>query len=334
MHSFKILSLLLAFSLCFPVIDAMIEGLYCGVENCYDVLGVTRDMGKREIASAYRQRARKTHPDLFRDETEKEEAVVRFRALTTAYEILRDEDSRADYDYMLDNPDELYAHYYRYYRRRITPRVDIRIVLAVTISVISVFQYYTAHTRYEDAIRYLTSVPKYRIQAQQIAREEKLLDHLKKMKRLNKEEARHEEERVYRRIIEEKMDIRGGYSKPSWYNVLWVQLFLLPYTTWRYSAWLSRWLYKFTLLRQPYGEEEKLYLIRRNLKLSQTQFDSLEEDVIESYMAMELWVWERFSEWKQEQEEEARRKMAQSGQYKQYRRYMKNHGPGRMYFDD
>jgi len=39
-------------------------------------------------------------------------------------------------------------------------------------------------------------------------------------------------------------------------------------------------------------------------------------------------------EWKQEKEDEMRIKMAQSGRYKQYRRYMKNHGPDRMTFDD
>ena len=50
---------------------------------------------------------------------------------------------------MLDNPEEYYRHYYHYYRRRMTPKVDVRIVIIVTISVISVFQYYTALFRYK-----------------------------------------------------------------------------------------------------------------------------------------------------------------------------------------
>ncbi len=41
-----------------------------------------------------------------------------------------------------------------------------------------------------------------------------------------------------------------------------------------------------------------------------------------------------FQEWKEEKEEEMRIKMAQSGRYKQYRRYMRNKGPDRMTFDD
>ena len=69
---------------------------------------------------------------------------------------------------MLDHPEEMWSNYYRYYRRRMAPKIDVRIVIAVTISVISVVQYYSAWTNYDDAIKYLMTVPKYRIQATQI----------------------------------------------------------------------------------------------------------------------------------------------------------------------
>ena len=57
-------------------------------------------------------------------------------------------------------------------------------------------------------------------------------------------------------------------------------------------------------------------------------------DEHEDYLDQELWITENFKEWKQIKEDEMRIKMAQSGRYKQYRRYMKNHGPDRMTFDD
>lgn len=53
---------------------------------------------------------------------------------------VQDEDTRRDYDYMLDHPEEYYQHYYAYYRRRLTPKVDVRIVILVTICAISIFQ--------------------------------------------------------------------------------------------------------------------------------------------------------------------------------------------------
>ena len=71
---------------------------------------------------------------------------------------------------MLDHPEEMWSNYYRYYRRRMAPKIDVRIVIAVTISVISVVQYYSAWTNYDDAIKYLMTVPKYRIQATQIGK--------------------------------------------------------------------------------------------------------------------------------------------------------------------
>lgn len=41
---------------------------------------------------------------------------------------------------MLDHPEEYYRHYYHYYSRRLAPKVDVRIVILVTVCAISVFQ--------------------------------------------------------------------------------------------------------------------------------------------------------------------------------------------------
>ena len=53
---------------------------------------------------------------------------------------MKDEESREEYNYMLDHPEEMWANYYRYYRRRMAPKVDVRLVLIATISVISAIQ--------------------------------------------------------------------------------------------------------------------------------------------------------------------------------------------------
>ena len=39
--------------------------------------------------------------------------------------------------------------------------------------------------------------------------------------------------KVIRGIIADKMDIKGGYAKPHWTDVLWVQLVILPLTVYR-----------------------------------------------------------------------------------------------------
>lgn len=256
---------------------------------------------------------------------------------------MRDEEARKDYDYMLDNPSEYYAHYYRYYRRRMTPKVDVRLVLIVTITIISIIQYYSLWQRYDSAIKYFMTVPKYRNKAIEIAAEQQKQSDAssngsskksKSRNKISKSEQKEEQDRQIRKIIEEKMDIKGAYAKPKISDVLWVQIIILPYTLTKYFHWYAMWTWRFNVMRQPYGDEEKLYLIRKNLKMGQHQFDGLDENEKLDYLDMELWIKENFVEWKAEQEEEMKRTLAESARHKSYRRYMKNHGPGRMTFED
>lgn len=77
-------NLMLFGSLCFiaSVCNAqLLEGIYCGRENCYDVLNITRDATQLEVKRSYRRLAKTTHPDLFRGEQEKYEAEQRFKAI-------------------------------------------------------------------------------------------------------------------------------------------------------------------------------------------------------------------------------------------------------------
>ncbi|KAF5277355.1 hypothetical protein FQA39_LY06168 [Lamprigera yunnana] len=315
----------------------LLEGIYCGKENCYDVLNVTRQATKSEIARSYRQLARKYHPDLHRERQAKAEAEEQFKIIANAYEILKDDESRTDYDYMLDNPNEYYAHYYRYYRRRVAPKVDVRIVIFVTISIISIIQYYSAWQRYETAIKYFMTVPKYRNRALEIAQQQGFTSQdsgSKKVRGKSKSELKEEQESIIRMVIEEKMDIKGAYAKPTYYDILWIQLIISPYTLTKYLYWYSQWVWNHTIRRKPYNKEEKLYIIRKFLKMGQHQFDSIEDQDKEDYLKNELWIWENFKVWQKEKEEAMKKQLAENSRYKQYRRYIKNHGVGRMTFDD
>lgn len=195
----------------------------------------------KDISRAYRKLALQWHPDRHKTQEDKETATEKFQLIAAAYEVLRDEESRKDYDYMLDNPEEMYHHYYRYYRRMYAPKVDVRIVLVVTILLISAYQYYAYNSRYNEAIEYLVTVPKYRNKAQEIAMSDNIWPTASttsngkarvKQRGPNKQSAKQvlksEEEAVIRKVIEDKMDIKGAYSKPTYQDLLLVQIFLLP----------------------------------------------------------------------------------------------------------
>jgi len=60
----------------------------------YEVLGVSKDASKEEIRKEYRKLARKYHPDVSKEEN----AEDKFKEVKEAYEVLYDEQKRAQYD--------------------------------------------------------------------------------------------------------------------------------------------------------------------------------------------------------------------------------------------
>jgi molecular chaperone DnaJ len=63
------------------------------MRDYYDVLGVSPDAGADEIKRAYRQLARRYHPDISGDDR-----GLAFKELTGAYDVLRDSSRRRRYD--------------------------------------------------------------------------------------------------------------------------------------------------------------------------------------------------------------------------------------------
>jgi molecular chaperone DnaJ len=69
------------------------------MRDYYDVLGVPADAGAEEIKRAYRQLARRYHPDISGDDR-----GTAFLELARAYDVLRDPRRRRDYDARLLGP--------------------------------------------------------------------------------------------------------------------------------------------------------------------------------------------------------------------------------------
>ena len=61
----------------------------------YEILGVEKDASEADIKSAFRKLAKKYHPDLNKDDPQ---AAEKFKEAQEAYEVLSDEQKRAQYD--------------------------------------------------------------------------------------------------------------------------------------------------------------------------------------------------------------------------------------------
>jgi curved DNA-binding protein CbpA len=66
------------------------------MENYYSLLGITTDANPQEIKRAFRERAKRFHPDLALDRIPDDGETM--RKLLNAYEVLSDEDRRMEYD--------------------------------------------------------------------------------------------------------------------------------------------------------------------------------------------------------------------------------------------
>lgn len=71
-------------------------------QDYYELLGVDRNAGEKEIKAAYRKLARKWHPDLH-PANEKKEAEEKFKRINEAYEVLKDPEKRSRYDRLGSN---------------------------------------------------------------------------------------------------------------------------------------------------------------------------------------------------------------------------------------
>jgi curved DNA-binding protein CbpA len=72
----------------------------------YEILGVPRDASAADVRKAYALKAREQHPDRFADPAQKKEAEARFTEITAAFNALRDDRSRSEYDASLARPNQ------------------------------------------------------------------------------------------------------------------------------------------------------------------------------------------------------------------------------------
>ncbi|KAK6283615.1 hypothetical protein POUND7_002567 [Theobroma cacao] len=270
-----ILSTLVLFLLISPSV-----AIYCDEDDCYDLLGVSQNANVSEIKKAYYKLSLKYHPDKNPDPDSRK----LFVKIANAYEILKDEATREQYDYAIAHPEEVFYNTARYYRAYYGHKTDPRAVLVGLLLILSAFQYLNRWTRYNQAVAMVKKTPAYknRLRALELERSGGTTNKKKSNKQMDKKK----EEDLSKEL---ELDIKGA-EKPSIWELIGIRFILLPYTIGKLLLWYACWFWRYKVKRAPYSWEDASYLTRNSLRVPLDAWLNIDESTREDLIQRRLWI--------------------------------------------
>ncbi|CDF32412.1 unnamed protein product [Chondrus crispus] len=264
-------------SLCSLVIVLLIStqaaALFCGDDNCFELLGVRRNATKAEVRRAYRRLSAELHPD---KRPGVEGAVEEFAKIGTAYETLTDNEKRAKYEDFLDNPGKYWQYLMDNAKDVYAPKSNVYFVLTGIVGIVTLLHWLNMNYSYKQTLQRLR-------ESQEFKREVSRLVKSKQAK--TKEEA---EAMINLDVV--------GLEEPDWRNLIIFKLMALPGCVARVMLWNINWIVAYKIRKQEYSDSDKIYLIQKNMKLSDQAWESLSVKDQQLYVSEELWDSEKYEE--------------------------------------
>lgn len=130
-----------------PIFDPLF--VFCGEENCYDILGVERTASDKVISKAYRELSRTVHPDKVHPD-KRVNVTEEFRLISKAYEVLKGNESRPNFDFYLDHPRSYFKATGKHAWRAL-PKLPPVIVALLSMLVFSGFLHFIQINRHQRA---------------------------------------------------------------------------------------------------------------------------------------------------------------------------------------
>lgn len=250
---------------------------------------------------------------LFMSEEEKE---ARRLKVEMAFGVLKNSRVRAAYHAFLDDPDGILT-FFSSLRRCYERLISVVSALLLVLVFASIAQVVHNNTNQAAKLRALKNSDQIQKNARRIAEER----HGSKIRRLPPKE----EEKVREQIVEELANEWAKENKELLPDLLTsdlvvVRFFLLPWNLLACLRFYLRWFLLFGVCKAEYGDEEKTYLTRKALKMSEVEWAALDSSDVEHFLSLKLWEKERLQKYQEETAEKERESRLQSGKYRQQKR--------------
>lgn len=242
------------------------SALFCGDENCFEILGIQRNASKAEVRRAYRRLSAEKHPDKRPGD---EKAVDEFQKIGTAYETLTDDAKRAKYEDYLDNPGKYWQYTLANVKEVYAPKSNVFLVITGIIGIATLIHWLNMNHCYKQTLLRLK-------QTQEFKREVERL--IKSRQAATREEA---EGMINLDVV--------GLDEPNWRNLIVFRIIAFPGHVAKLAMWNLTWIINYRIKKREYSDDDKVYLIQKNLKISEKEWEELSEKDKELYFREELW---------------------------------------------
>jgi DnaJ homolog subfamily C member 25 len=250
------------------------SALFCGSQNCYELLGVGRAATKSEIRRAYRRLSVENHPDKRPGD---EAAAAEFRAIGDAYTALKDDGKRAKYDDFLDNPGKYWDFLMQNSKQVTPPKTNVLIAFTLIVGAFTVVNWVNMKFTYDATVQRMRESPEFK----------------REVSRLVKTKAAKDVEEAESMINLEVV----GLDAPHWENLIVVRVAKSPQRVMEYLKWCASWVVNYKILKKEFSKEDKEYLIQKNIKMSSLEFERLEESSQNALFEQEVWIPENAKEY-------------------------------------
>jgi DnaJ family protein C protein 25 len=274
------------------------SAIYCGDDDCYDLLGVPTSATASDIKKAYYKLSLKHHPDKNPDPETKE----KFQKIATAYEILKDEVKREQYDYAIAHPEEFFYNTARYYQAYYGPQADLRAVLVGILVILSFFQFLNEKMRHAQMVDMVKQTPAYKNKL-------KALELQKNGAVSNKKKGQKYRSRMDGDDLSKDLDLQiAGAEQPTPWRLIGVGFILLPYTLGKLAFWQGSWIWQYRIKKKPYTWQDAAYLTCYLLGIPAATWRGMSDRIRDELVEKRLWVKSNLDAYRTEARKDSKRR--------------------------